>query len=126
MIRRPPRSTRTDTLFPTRRSSDLIRAGFRFGEALTPDGLALRHRRDVALLLLLAAEQHQRRADPVDVHVLAAARLAGHPHFFGKNERRPRVGVAAAPACRPVRHQQRSEEHTYEMKSLMRNPNDEL
>src|SRR3546814_18387882 len=26
MIRRPPRSTRTDTLFPTRRSSDLRRA----------------------------------------------------------------------------------------------------
>src|SRR3546814_11546012 len=26
MIRRPPRSTRTDTLFPTRRSSYLIRA----------------------------------------------------------------------------------------------------
>src|SRR3546814_19947191 len=25
MIRRPPRSTRTDTLFPTRRSSDLFR-----------------------------------------------------------------------------------------------------
>src|SRR3546814_7472591 len=25
MIRRPPRSTRTDTLFPTRRSSDLLR-----------------------------------------------------------------------------------------------------
>src|SRR3546814_1225511 len=27
MIRRPPRSTRTDTLFPTRRSSDLRRDG---------------------------------------------------------------------------------------------------
>src|SRR3546814_7344511 len=27
MIRRPPRSTRTDTLFPTRRSSDLPLAG---------------------------------------------------------------------------------------------------
>src|SRR3546814_15652460 len=26
MIRRPPRSTRTDTLFPTRRSSDLLDA----------------------------------------------------------------------------------------------------
>src|SRR3546814_11424515 len=26
MIRRPPRSTRTDTLFPTRRSSDLLAA----------------------------------------------------------------------------------------------------
>src|SRR3546814_3304864 len=25
MIRRPPRSTRTDTLFPTRRSSDLVK-----------------------------------------------------------------------------------------------------
>src|SRR3546814_12444616 len=29
MIRRPPRSTRTDTLFPTRRSSDLARAEHR-------------------------------------------------------------------------------------------------
>src|SRR3546814_12369256 len=28
MIRRPPRSTRTDTLFPTRRSSDLVSLGF--------------------------------------------------------------------------------------------------
>src|SRR3546814_4685616 len=27
MIRRPPRSTRTDTLFPTRRSSDLVVLG---------------------------------------------------------------------------------------------------
>src|SRR3546814_9035472 len=27
MLRRPPRSTRTDTLFPTRRSSDLATAG---------------------------------------------------------------------------------------------------
>src|SRR3546814_9994509 len=30
MIRRPPRSTRTDTLFPTRRSSDLRRHGILF------------------------------------------------------------------------------------------------
>src|SRR3546814_3838241 len=40
MIRRPPRSTRTDTLFPTRRASDLI-----FGRSIwqQPDpGLALR------------------------------------------------------------------------------------
>src|SRR3546814_17096363 len=27
MLRRPPRSTRTDTLFPTRRSSDLLSFG---------------------------------------------------------------------------------------------------
>src|SRR3546814_9789603 len=32
MIRRPPRSTRTDTLFPTRRSSDLlVLGGMRLG-----------------------------------------------------------------------------------------------
>src|SRR3546814_8527688 len=31
MIRRPPRSTRTDTLFPTRRSSDLTRPSCRCG-----------------------------------------------------------------------------------------------
>src|SRR3546814_8334778 len=36
MIRRPPRSTRTDTLFPTRRSSDLVS---RYG-----DRRKLRHR----------------------------------------------------------------------------------
>src|SRR3546814_14555885 len=34
MIRRPPRSTRTDTLFPSRRSSDLV---YRTGEALPPE-----------------------------------------------------------------------------------------
>src|SRR3546814_8241683 len=33
MIRRPPRSTRTDTLFPTRRSSDLAAGVGRFGGA---------------------------------------------------------------------------------------------
>src|SRR3546814_4007932 len=32
MIRRPPRSTRTDTLFPSRRSSDLIHPFGTFGE----------------------------------------------------------------------------------------------
>src|SRR3546814_15672792 len=36
MIRRPPRSTRTDTLFPTRRSSDLKRVGV--GRAAGPAG----------------------------------------------------------------------------------------
>src|SRR3546814_2457075 len=40
MIRRPPRSTRTDTLFPTRRSSDLFlglaRPGFRVVDYLVP------------------------------------------------------------------------------------------
>src|SRR3546814_367740 len=37
MIRRPPRSTRTDTLFPTRRSSDLC------APARLADGVAIDH-----------------------------------------------------------------------------------
>src|SRR3546814_11342038 len=36
MIRRPPRSTRTDTLFPYTRSSDLVGFGHGSGIALTP------------------------------------------------------------------------------------------
>src|SRR3546814_18668066 len=35
MIRRPPRSTRSDTLFPTRRSSDLIKAPGKVPAALS-------------------------------------------------------------------------------------------
>src|SRR3546814_14398193 len=47
MIRRPPRSTRTDTLFPTRRSSDLalsLAAGMALAKiaAASPDGLKQR------------------------------------------------------------------------------------
>src|SRR3546814_14002267 len=40
MIRRPPRSTRTDTLFPTRRSSDLLQAGTK--ENIIPEQATLK------------------------------------------------------------------------------------
>src|SRR3546814_19334893 len=36
MIRRPPRSTRTDTLFPYRRSSDLLKSAFLVLQASQP------------------------------------------------------------------------------------------
>ncbi len=75
-----------------------VRARLRFGETLAPEGLTSRHRRNVALLLLGGAEAHERRTDPVDVHVLAAARLAGLPHFLGQDERRP--GTASRPPQR--------------------------
>src|ERR1700754_3552383 len=75
-----------------------VRSRFRFRESLAPNGLAASHERNVALLLLLRSETHQRRTDPVHVHVLAAARFARLPHLLRKNERGPCIGIAAAPA----------------------------
>ena len=63
-----------------------IGARLRLREALAPDRLAARHRRNVARLLFCGAEAHQRRANPVHIHVLAAARLARLPHLFGQNK----------------------------------------
>src|SRR3546814_13058222 len=48
MIRRPPRSTRTDTLFPSRRSSDLVLGAGEMGEAMVL-GLAKAGAGDIAL-----------------------------------------------------------------------------
>src|SRR3546814_4550546 len=42
MIRRPPRSTRTDTLFPSRRSSDLSDPGLSVGARLLQEQLPRR------------------------------------------------------------------------------------
>src|SRR3546814_1113913 len=53
MIRRPPRSTRTDTLFPTRRSSDLRRSDPHMGGA-KPDGC-----------LEIAGHAHRQPIEPV-------------------------------------------------------------
>src|ERR1700730_5777835 len=49
---------------------------------------------------------HQGRADPVNVHVLAAARLTRRPHFLRQDESGPGIRITAAPLLRPVRHQQ--------------------
>src|SRR3546814_2147262 len=51
MIRRPPRATRTDTLFPTRRSSDLVQAGESRDGHGREDGLDLGGIVDAAELL---------------------------------------------------------------------------
>src|SRR3546814_6805950 len=90
MIRRPPRSTRTDTLFPTRRSSDLRAAG---GEDRRVGGERL--------------DMIGGAVDGVDAPHIARARIAFLVPAGGKIDRDP------------IGHQ-RSEEHTSELQSLMR------
>src|SRR3546814_4516891 len=91
MIRRPPRSTRTDTLFPY---TTLFRSGVhdRAGEAVL--------RQDARGL---------QRAGNARRVVVGAGRVGGEVHHVGH----ARVDVAAHDHVR-------SEEHTSELQSLMR------
>src|SRR3546814_7976470 len=102
MFRRPPKSTRTDTLFPTRRSSDLFDLAVgdqRPVHALDPP--ALRHVEHVAL-----AEELLRALFAEDG---AAVDLGGDVEGNARRE----VGLDGA-------GDDRSEEHTSELQSLMR------
>src|SRR3546814_10820618 len=97
MIRRPPRSTRTDTLFPTRRSSDLVQFVVVEGE------------RAVHEVALVAGR----------VVVAGADRHVGGLAFV--NQRRRLERRAALPLLDDARVAGfRSEEHTSELQSLMR------
>src|SRR3546814_4198938 len=103
MIRRPPRSTRTDTLFPyTTLFRSLVEAIFH---------LAAEHLADSGQLLSEPAEQ--------------AAEIALPPVFFLAGLEEPaytlerRMG-GIAQALLQARVHVRSEEHTSELQSLMR------
>src|SRR3546814_8921719 len=91
MLRRPPRSTRPDTLFPTRRSSDLAQ---RLQDRV----------RGMRYALGKGAENARLRFDKVYLQPASRSRSAmlfqhiGQPHQFGGG----------------------SEEHTSELQSLMR------
>src|SRR3546814_1721248 len=105
MIRRPPGSTRTDTLFPY---TTLFRSG------------VLRER-DLALHRLGHHLDHLRLEVVVDQVRLLLAR--GADHF--ERERHVAAFVAKHPVgarCQPVQQsaRARSEEHTSELQSLMR------
>src|SRR3546814_10620851 len=96
MIRRPPRSTRTDTLFPY---TTLFRSKGSFGELHAPDLRRCPHCRQCS---------HDQRAS-------------------GRQLDGPRSDRTVAAGRRPVARsdftlrRRRSEEHTSELQSLMRN-----
>src|SRR3546814_1419257 len=96
MIRQPPRSTRTDTLFPTRRSSDLISVQ----RSASHTFHAPRRRLDTP-------DNRERHASGVPAKLPPAGPL----------ERRFRLG-SGLERWRSTRR--RSEEHTSELQSLMR------
>src|SRR3546814_10564993 len=98
MIRRPPRSTRTDTPFPY---TTLFRSAAPGGRRHLSGARAGRHRCDG----VLDAGDRPRRRLPSGGEVLLPPRLA-------PAVRAPRVHV---------QHGERSEEHTSELQSLMRN-----
>src|SRR3546814_1148082 len=99
MCRRPPRTKRTDTLFPKRRSSDLRNrpVGTHPGLGLPPE----RQGRRRALLRRRHGRGREQRERPGRPRRVAPARrLHGRPGLAGAVER--------------------SEEHTSELQSLMR------
>src|SRR3546814_1526087 len=142
MIRRPPRSTRTDTLFPSPtlfRSCLLIIARLRIGaivdeqahgieEGLVADQIPERVERPRALGIDVAAA-----ARIPDVHVLGGLRFAAHQRRLRADTlarlcEHPRIGpLAVEPVAVERLHigreafVERSEEHTSELQSLMRN-----
>src|SRR3546814_9908175 len=107
MIRRPPRSTRTDTLFPY---TTLCRSDSGV-EAAVEDAECRR-------LVGLAAEGHRAHADIGDGDG-AAAEAAGL-HEYGLSCCRRGESAVHKGRIRPLQSDQRSEEHTSELQSLMR------
>src|SRR3546814_4016345 len=133
MIRRPPRSTRTDTLFPTRRASDLDRIGagnreFRRGDRRVEpatDHPGDGHRDDRT-----AHHEGERRVPGTAGQIEEGADARGIGHAgYGKARAEQRAGEQGDD---PAHHHDtpsariagtvtnRSEEHTSELQSLMR------
>src|SRR5215471_5201385 len=83
-----------------------VRAGVGLAEPLAPDHLAARDGRQVRALLLRRAVPHDRRAYPVDAHVLGAARLVVRPHLLADHGLLPDRGTAAAELLRPGQAEQ--------------------
>src|SRR3546814_4494478 len=130
MIRRPPRSTRTDTLFPyTTLFRSRLQSHRRLGGALhlaggwtqadrpvRAAGWGVRHVRDVE------RARHLRRAGAHGgARMLHSARCAERARAR-QSRRRRAAGALLEPRPRArLRSPHRSEEHTSELQALMRN-----
>src|SRR3546814_2725876 len=95
MIRRPPRSTRTDTLFPTRRSSDL--------DALPPAAVA----EDAGHGLADGADEAADSGLPLARPWARAARIGGSSERI-----RPPIGTSQRLGNRPVRARRHTRSNT--------------
>src|SRR3546814_10521552 len=114
MIRRPPRSTRTDTLFPY---TTLFRSGDR---RLVREGIR-RHEVLLAQFDRVHLQLARRRLDDALDHI-GGFRPAGAAigiHRRGVGEHRLDLGIDRRRGVL-AGEQQRSEEHTSELQSLMR------
>src|SRR3546814_10407928 len=140
MIRRPPRSTRTDTLFPTRRSSDLhpgLDPGSRFPPLLsgTPDQVRGDERRigknDMQVYYDRDADQDLIKGKKV---AIVGYGSQGHAHAQNLRDSGVReVAIALRPGSATAKKAEgagfqvmtnkdaaRAEEQTTELQSLMR------
>src|SRR3546814_6518226 len=131
MIRRPPRSTRTDTLFPSRRSSDLaglLAVGLLRAAAV---GVSVAAGAGVDAVGHVPGAERRRVAFRQRIAILLALlerllRLLGRG-FAAAGEAAVRLAPATAVFARVVEAAQfaalvrgRSEEHTSDLQSLMR------
>src|SRR3546814_1266110 len=122
MIRRPPGSTRTDTLFPYTTLFLSGGSGDRGGGAIVPFILAAGVEVDVRLA---AHDRHRLRArrphrDQFGAHALGDMhRLGGGAGAADEHSGRPAGGGKRQGGARGQR-ETRSEEHTSELQSLMR------
>src|SRR3546814_8443954 len=103
MIRRPPRSTRTDTLFP---STTLFRSRTRPGYWLDPGFSYAAHQSEFARIRNLLADEISRSLFDAILAYRQSGNIADCPVPSLEDEYTP-IG--------------RSEEHTSELQSLMRN-----
>src|SRR3546814_4758487 len=112
MIRRPPRSTRTDTLFPY---TTLFRSGETTAHGLKHDKIALF---DPAVTNRHVQRQRDRGGRGIGVTIDCHHHfLTGKPKLFGGAFQNPHIGLVRND---PVDISRRSEEHTSELQSLMR------
>src|SRR3546814_7204543 len=111
MIRRPPRSTRTDTLFPY---TTLFRS--RLGVALAISLIAA-----PAFAEVCGGEENYGQELRERALIAQACAITASEEFISSGESPHDIAIASLTDCEvPIADVRRSEEHTSELQSLMR------